>query len=261
MTEPIRTMIVDDDPLSRRRTRALLEEDEEIEIVAECGDGEEGVERILGERPDLLFLDVEMPKLDGFGVVEKVGAERMPVVVFASAHVEYALRAFEAYALDYLLKPFADDRFEVALERAKQQVRVRNPGVDPRMHALVEYLRDREPQRASYPEVLAIKAGGQYVLVRAEEIDWIEADGNYAKLQVQKSPRLINKTLTELETKILDPAHFVRIHRSTIVNLSRIASIEPLFHGELSVALRDGTRLVCSRRYRQKLQERVYFTS
>ncbi|HEX8272171.1 MAG TPA: LytTR family DNA-binding domain-containing protein [Longimicrobiaceae bacterium] len=256
---PVRTLIIDDDPLSRRRIRALLDADPEIELAGECADGVQGVAGIRAERPDLVFLDVQMPGLDGFGVVETIGPERMPVVVFASAHVEFALRAFEAYALDYLLKPFDDERFQAALERAKRQVRMQAGGMDSRLLAMMQFL--QQPRKPQFPEVLAIKTGGQYPLVRVEDIDYIEADGNYARLHVQKTPRLLNKTLTELENKLLDPSRFVRIHRSTIVNLSRIVSMEPLFHGELSVVLRDGTRLVCSRRYRQNLQEHVYFTS
>ncbi len=256
---PIRTLVIDDDPLSRKRIRTLLAQDPEVELAGEYVNGIEGVSGIRAEHPDLVFLDVQMPELDGFGVVEAIGAERMPVVVFASAHVEFALRAFEAYALDYLLKPFDEERFRGALDRAKKQVRMRSPGMDPRMTALVQFL--QQPRKPQYPEVLAIKTGGQYPLVRVEDIDYIEADGNYARLHVQKTPRLLNKTLTELENNLLDPSKFVRIHRSTIVNLSRIVSMEPLFHGELSVVLRDGTRLTCSRRFRQNLQEHVYFTS
>ena len=259
MNRPIRTLIIDDDPLSRSRVRALLEQDPEIDLVGEAATGHDGVAAIRARQPDLVFLDVQMPDLNGFGVIEAIGAEQMPVVVFVSAYVEYALRAFEAYALDYLLKPFEDERFAAALERAKNESRIRSGALDPRMSALIEFL--REPRKPQYPEVLAIKTGDQYPLLRVEEIDYIEADGNYACLHNGKNARLISKTLTELEQKVLDPGRFVRIHRSTIVNMSRIVSVEPLFHGEYSVVLKDGTRLVCSRRYRNQLRERVYFTS
>lgn len=259
MNRPIRTLVVDDDPLSRSRVRALLEQDPEVELIGEAATGHEGVAAIRAQQPELVFLDVQMPDLNGFGVVEAIGAERMPVVVFVSAYVEYALRAFEAYALDYLLKPFEDERFTAALNRAKKEARARGGSLDARMGALLEFL--REPQKPQYPEVLAIKSGDQYPLLRIEEIDYIEADGNYARIHANATGRLISKTLTELEQKVLDPRRFVRIHRSTIVNLDRITAVEPLFHGEYSVVLRDGTRLVCSRRYRQQLRERVYFTS
>ena len=259
MSDPIRTLIVDDDALSRKRIRALLEEDPEIEVAGEAENGEEGIALIRAVRPDLVFLDVQMPGVDGFGVVHEIGVAEMPVVVFASAYMEFALRAFEACALDYLLKPFDQERFQVALQRAKREARSRRPEADDRMRALMEFL--RRPQQTGYPEVLAVKTGEQYAMVRVAEIDWVEADGNYARLHLQKGQRLITKTLTELEKNVLDPGQFARIHRSTIVNLSRIAQLEPLFHGEYSVVLQDGTRLVCSRRYRHVLKDRIYFTS
>lgn len=259
MSERIRTLVVDDDPLARKRVRSLLEDDPEIELVGECANGREGVERIHADEPDLVLLDVQMPELDGLGVVKEVGAEKMPVVIFASAYAEFALRAFEAYALDYLLKPFDDERFRSALERAKEQVRLRKPELEERLGALLDFL--KRPESAAYPEVLAIKSGDRYPLVKIQEIDYLEADGNYVRLHLGGAEKLINKTLTELEKKVLDPKSFVRIHRSTIVNLDRIASVEPLFHGEYSVTLRDGRQLVCSRRYRHNLRDRIYFTS
>ncbi|MDB4950096.1 MAG: yehT 1 [Gemmatimonadetes bacterium] len=259
MSELIRTLLVDDDALSRGRMRSLLERENDIELIGECVDGSEAIPRIRAEKPDLVFLDVQMPRVDGFGVVEAIGAERMPVVIFASAYVEFALRAFEAFALDYLLKPFDEERFRVTLDRARHAALARRSAADPRMSAFVDFL--QAPQKPQYPELIAIKTGDQFRFVEVKDIDHIEADGNYARIHIDKSQRLLHKTLTEMEERLLDPARFVRIHRSTIVNLSRIAAVEPLFHGELSVILKDGTRLVCSRRYRPKLQERVYFMS
>ncbi|HET6231958.1 MAG TPA: LytTR family DNA-binding domain-containing protein [Longimicrobiaceae bacterium] len=256
MSETIRALVVDDDPLARKRIRALLEHEEDVALIGECADGAEAIPRIREERPDLVFLDVQMPQVDGFGVVEAIGAEHMPVVVFASAYVEFAVRAFEAYALDYLLKPFDEARFRAALQRARAAVRGR-AAVDPRMGALVDFL--QAPARVEYPQTIAIKVGDQYRFLGVDEIDWIEADGNYARLHVGGQQRLLHKTLADMEERLLDPARFVRIHRSTIANVSRIAAAEPLFHGELSVILKDGTRLVCSRRYRPRLQERVPF--
>jgi two-component system LytT family response regulator len=258
MTELIRALVVDDDPLSRKRIRAFLEREDDVEVVGECADGAEAIPRIRQERPDLVFLDVQMPGVDGFGVVEAIGADRMPVTVFASAYVEFALRAFEAYALDYLLKPFDEERFARTLARARQATRARRPASDPRLDALVQFL--QAPSRPEYPQLLAVKSGDQYRFVEVADIDWIEADGNYIRLHMGKESRLVHKTLAEMEERLLDPARFLRIHRSTIVNLSRIATVEPLFNRELSVALKDGTKLVCSRRYRPGLQERVYFT-
>src|SRR5688572_880787 len=204
-----------------------------------------------------------MPRLDGFGVVELVGPEHMPAVVFTSAYAEFAVRAFEAYALDYLLKPFDDARFAAALARARQQVADRRTAAFARPDARLVGLADelRRPEPARYPEALAIKSGTEYVVVRAADIDWIEADGNYAKVYVQKRPRLLAKSLTALEHEVLDPDRFLRVHRSAIVNLSRIVSVEPLSHGELTLVLQDGTRVDCSRRYRKRLEERLYFTT
>ena len=258
MSDLIRTLVVDDDPLSRKRIRTLLEREDDIEVVGECADGEEAIPRIVDERPDLVFLDVQMPRVDGFGVVEAIGAARMPVTVFASAYVEFALRAFEAYALDYLLKPFDEERFGRALGRARDAARARRPVRDPRLDALMQFL--QAPSRPEYPQLLAVKSGDQYRFVEVADIDWIEADGNYIRLHMGAQERLVHKSLAEMDEQLLDPAKFVRIHRSTIVNLSRIATVEPLFNRELSVALKDGTRLVCSRRFRPRLQERVHFT-
>jgi two-component system, LytTR family, response regulator len=264
--EPLRVIIVDDDPPARARVRALLAGAPDVEVVGECGDGVEAVQAIRRNPADVVFLDVQMPRLDGFGVVELVGPDEMPTVVFTSAYAEYAIRAFEAYALDYLLKPFDDARFAAALARARQQVAARRvavagaaSGADARLVGLAEELRRPEPAR--YPEALAIKSGTDYVVVRVADIDWIEADGNYAKVYVQRRPRLLAKSLTALEHEVLDPERFLRVHRSAIVNLARIASAEPLSHGELTLVLHDGTRVDCSRRYRKRLEERLYFTS
>jgi two-component system LytT family response regulator len=259
MSDVIRALVVDDDDLSRTRMRNLIEREPDIQLIGECVDGREAIPRIRDEKPDLVFLDVQMPRVDGFGVVEAIGADRMPVTVFASAYVEFALRAFEAFALDYLLKPFDEERFHVTLARAREAALLRRSARDPRMAAFVDFL--QAPQKPQYPELIAVKSGDQYRFLEVQDIDWIEADGNYARVHVQKQQRLLHKTLTEMEERLLDPARFVRIHRSTIVNLSRIATVEPLFHGELSVVLKDGARLVCSRRFRPKLQERVYFMS
>ena len=259
MPEPIRTLIVDDDVLARRRIRALLQDDSGVRIIGEGASGREAVTLIREESPDLLFLDVQMPELDGFGVMEEIGAGQMPVVVFVSGHVDFAVRAFEAYALDYLLKPFDDERFRRTVERARKHLQARGPELDVRLGALVDYL--QQPQKPRYPAVLAVKSGGQFNLLRVEDIDYIEADGNYVAVHAHKTRRLLNRTLTELEQKVLDPALFVRIHRSTIVNLSRIVAVEPLFHGEYSIVLSGGHRLTCSRRYRPNLQEHVFFTS
>jgi two-component system LytT family response regulator len=258
VTDPIRTLIVDDDALSRERIRSFAAAHPALTVVGECANGAEAILAIPQLRPDLVFLDVQMPEVDGFGVVEAVGAANMPVTVFVSAHVEFAIRAFDAYALDYLLKPFDEERFRVAVTRAEEAVRGRLGRHDPRIEALLAHLL-KAPER--YPEMLAIKSGAQHRYVPVADIDYLEADGNHIRIFIEKTPRIVNRSLTEMEERVLDPQRFVRIHRSTIVNLSRISFTEPLFHGDLSVVLRDGTRLTCSRRYRARLQERVHFTS
>jgi len=230
----LRALVVDDEPLARERLRDLLVADAEVEVVGLCADGVEAVAAIRSLAPDLVFLDVQMPESGGFDVVAEVGVERMPVFVFVTAYDDYALRAFEAHALDYLLKPFDEARFRGALARAKAHVRATR-GSRPR-------LLDR----------LIVKTGGRYVFVKAEEIDWVEAQGNYVRLHVGEASYLLRDSIGKLEVR-LDPDRFLRIHRSTIVNLDRVREITPLFHGEYAVVLADGTRLTLSRGYRDRL--------
>jgi two-component system LytT family response regulator len=276
----LRVLVVDDDATARRHIADVLGPQPDVENVGECADGECAVTQIAELKPHLVFLDVQMPKLDGFGVVARVGASRMPPVVFTSAYAEFAVRAFEAYAIDYVLKPFDDARFLAALARAREQVTVRAEreaaresasresasresvepsAADPRLRALLAHL--AAPARPRYPDAVAVKSGGQYVVLRVEDVDWIEADGNYARLHVHKRPRLITKSLATLERDVLDPARFVRVHRSAIVNVAKIAAVEPLFHGDVSLVLHDGTKVDCSRRFRERLEERLYFTT
>jgi two-component system LytT family response regulator len=247
---PINVLIVDDEPLARERIRALLERDPDVVVAGECSDGEEAVAAIRSLAPDLVFLDVQMPEKDGFDVVREVGASAMPTVVFVTAYDQYAVRAFDVCALDYLLKPFDEDRFAQALARAKTQARgdVRGDVLQRRMLALVEEMR----ARSRYLDRLMIKAGGHLFFLKAEEIDWIEAEGNYVRLHVGEASHLLRETVVGLEAQ-LDPGRFLRIHRSTIVNLDRVREIQPLFHGEYRVVLHDGTKLTLSRGYRDRL--------
>ena len=247
----IRALIVDDEPLARERLRGLLETEPDVTVVGECSDGEAAVEVIRAEPPDLVFLDVQMPNLDGFGVVAAVGPENMPVTVFVTAYDRYALQAFEVHALDYLLKPFDRARFAVALARVRAQLEQdRAAGAADRLLALLD--ETKTPPRKG-AERIAVKTSGGVSFVRAEEIDWVEAAGNYAKLHAGGDVHLLRETLNALEAR-LDPEQFVRIHRSTIVNLDAIKELQPLFHGDYAVILRDGTELVLSRSYRQKLK-------
>lgn len=248
----LRALVVDDEPLARDRLSSFLADDPEVEVVGECADGPSAIAAIRGDRPDLVFLDVQMPGSDGFGVVESVGPEHMPVTIFCTAYDKYALRAFEARALDYLLKPFDRDRFSVALGRAKDQIRRRREsGVQEKLQALLE---DVKPA-ASGLDRLAVKSGGSVYFVRTDEIDWVEAAGNYTKLHAGKQTHLIRETMTALEAK-LDPKRFARIHRSTIVNLERVRELQPYFHGDYVVIMGDGTQLTLSRNYRPRLGER-----
>jgi two-component system LytT family response regulator len=232
--EPVRALVVDDEPLARDRIRDLLAADPDVEVVGTCGDGVEAVEAIRALAPDLVFLDVQMPERGGFDVVETIGVDRMPVVVFVTAHDDYALRAFEAHALDYILKPFDEARFRDALARAKARVR------------------EARGSRPRFLTRLMVKSGGRFVFLRDEEIDWLEADGNYVRLHVGPAEHLMRDTIRGLEAR-LDPERFLRIHRSTIVNLDRVREIHPLFHGEHRVVLSDGTKLTLSRGYRDRL--------
>src|SRR5262249_1366388 len=247
--EKIRTLIVDDEPLARERIADLLDGDAEFEIVGECGDGLAAVAAIEAHKPDLLFLDVQMPELDGFGVLEAI--EETPVIIFVTAYDQYALRAFEVHALDYLLKPFDRERFDKALQRAKRQLaRERVGAVNQRLVALLADLKARPKPL----ERLVIKSGGRVFFLRAEEIDWIESAANYLSLDVGRESHLLRETINSLAAK-LDSEKFLRIHRSTIVNLERVKELQPWFHGDYVVIMQDGTQLTSSRSYREQLHK------
>ena len=247
----IRALIVDDEPPARRRIRDLLEAEEDVEVVGECRDGRQAIATIESVRPDLVFLDVQMPEAGGFEVVEALGPERLPVVVFVTAYDQYALKAFEVHALDYLLKPFDRERFHAALQRVREELRrPREGGIDPRIAALLEELRPA-PRRL---ERIPVRTGARIRLVPVEEIDYLRAETNYVRLHVGERSHLVRDTLSGLEAR-LDPACFLRIHRSLIVNLSRVREVEPLFAGEYVVVLRDGTKLTSGRSFRARIQE------
>lgn len=247
----IRALIVDDEPLARERIRTLLKDEPEVEIVGECADGRRAVSTIREWKPDLIFLDVQIPEMDGFEVLKAVGPGAMPAVIFVTAYDQYALRAFDVHAIDYLLKPFDRQRFHRALRRAKGQISSeKHDDVNERLLALLEDLKGGQ----KYLERLVIKSGGRVFFLRVDEIDWMEAAGNYVRLHVGKELHLQRETMSALEAK-LDPRKFVRIHRSRIVNLERIKELQPWFRGDYQVVLRDGTKLTLSRGYRDRLQE------
>ncbi|MFZ0828234.1 MAG: LytTR family DNA-binding domain-containing protein [Verrucomicrobiia bacterium] len=242
----IRTLIVDDEPLARDRLRHLLQDDPDIELVGECADGREAVAAMGRTLPELIFLDVQLPELDGFGVLAAVGTGPMPVIVFVTAHEQFALRAFEVHAVDYLLKPFDRERFQKALRRAIERVRNRDPGaIRQRQLGLFADLQSSQ---------LAVKSGGHVVWVKLDDIDWIGSADNYAELHVGAKSHLLRETLGALETR-LAPEKFVRISRSAIVNAQRIKELHRLFYGGYELILKDGTQLTVSRRHRHKLKQ------
>jgi two-component system LytT family response regulator len=262
-TERIRTLVVDDEPLAREGMLGLLAGDPEIEVVGACANGKEALAAVRRLHPSLLFLDVQMPEMDGFQVLEALG-DSAPVVVFVTAYDQYALRAFEMHALDYLLKPFDDERFDKALKRAKTQVRQEQAdSLSRRLMAMLETYRGggvREGEQeanevgpGSYLTRLAIRSSGRVVFLKTEEIDWIGAADYYVELHAAGKAHLLREPMARLEEK-LDPKRFLRIHRSAIINVDRVREVRTSPLGERFVLLADGTKLKLSRSRRDKLQ-------
>jgi two-component system LytT family response regulator len=250
----IRALIVDDEPLARERMRSLLDVEPDVDVVGEASNGLEAVDAILDRSPDLVFLDVHMPKLDGFEVIQAVGPDRMPAVVFVTAYDQHALRAFEVQALDYLLKPFDRDRFQGTLKRVRRQMEQVDSGdLNQKLLALV---RDLDGHRSPRHGRLIVKSSGRLFFLRTEDIDWVEAAGNYVRLHVGQEGHLLRETMASIEAR-LDAELFFRIHRSHIVNIERIKELQPWFNGEYIVILRNGMKLTLSRGYRERLQERL----
>jgi two-component system, LytTR family, response regulator len=265
----LRTVVVDDEPLARKRLARLLEDESGIEVVAVCATGRDAVRVIRGQSPDLVFLDVQMPELDGFGVLRELGA-RLPSVVFVTAYDRYAIQAFEVHALDYLLKPYTPARLSAAVERAARQLHRTGPDTE-RLAELLEHL-DRERRElaarmngnggAPAPAPVAatpahtgrllVKEGERMFFVPVDRVDWLEAEGNYVRLHCGRDAHLVRATLGGMEDQ-LDARTFTRIHRSTIVNVDRVKEVRPWFAGDYVVKLQDGTELRLSRRYRDRL--------
>ncbi len=251
MTALIRVLIVDDEALARGILREMLQRDSDVSIVGECANGKQAVEAIQELTPDVLFLDIQMPEMGGFEVLDALDGPTMPHLVFVTAYDQYAVRAFEVHALDYILKPFDRERFEAAWQRAKAQVlRERNGGVEQRILSLLEDLK----AGTKYLERLVIKSSGRIYFLETNDIDWIQAEGNYVSVHVGKKSHLLRETISSLESQ-LDPRKFLRIHRSAIVRIDRIKELQPWFHGEYHIILLDGTELTLSRNYRDRLQE------
>ena|SRR5436190_15911566 len=252
-TRKLTTLIVDDEPLARERLMGLLSTESDIEVLGQCRDGEEAVSAIHERHPDLVLLDLEMPRMDGFEVIDTIGPERMPMVIFVTAYDQHAIKAFQVRALDYLLKPFDRDRFSDALQRARTQIESQTNGdLGKRLLALMKDMKRDTPKT----DRLVVKSGGRLFFLRADEIDWIEAAGNYVRLHVGNQSHLLRETMNAIEAR-LDPERFFRIHRCRIVNVERIQEMQPWLNGEYSVVLRTGVRLTLSRGYREKLQDKL----
>lgn len=260
MTAPIRALIVDDEPAARAAITTLLADDPEIRIVGECADGRSALEAVEANAPDLLFLDVQLPEMDGFTMLRQLNGVDLPAVVFVTAYDQYALQAFEVHALDYVLKPFDDQRFREAVTRVKRQIRQGKLGaLSEQLLALLESGAGHRtsappPSDRQYLKRLVIKSGGRVTLLGVKDIDWIEADGDYVKVHVGRAWHLLRETMKHLEAQI-DPTRFVRIHRSTIVNIERIKELQPYFRGEYVLILQDGSSLKLSRGYKEHLEQ------
>jgi two-component system LytT family response regulator len=245
----MRAVLVDDEPLARERLRTLLEGESDISLVGECGDGASAVDTIEREAPDLLFLDIQMPELDGFEVIQAI-ATPPPAVIFVTAYDTFALRAFEVAAVDYLLKPIDPERFHVALERA----RARFAGLRATESDAVKLLIDHIHREQRGPQRFVVRMGSKVSFVRADDVEWIEADGNYAKLFARGRVHLVRETMNSIEGR-LDATKFVRVHRSVIVQVDAIASMEPHLHGEWEIRMRDGSRFTSSRTHSDRVRE------
>ena len=247
----IRTLIVDDEPLARDRVKRFLRDEEDVEVIGECGNGDDAVELIKSENPDLVFLDIQMPEKNGFEVIKSLSGKRLPTVVFVTAYDKYALQAFDVHALDYLLKPYNRERIKRAVSRAREHIEHKRLGnLDERLNTLIADLKSEK----KYLERLVVKSIGRVFFLKTDEIDWIEAAGNYVKLHVGRESHMIRETMNGIEAK-LDPDKFLRIHRSTVVNIDRIKELHPMFSGDYAVILRNGTELALSRNYRDRFVE------
>ena len=250
----VRTVIADDERLALQKLLILLDSEPLVKVVAECHDGRQTVSAIRSLRPDLLLLDIQMPDLDGFQVLSEIPAEEMPVVIFTSAYDQYAIRAFEANALDYLLKPFDQERLHHALERARSALRnARDREITSRILNLLSQVRSVALPTPERDSRLVIKANGRVVFLDLDSIEWVEAAANYVRLNVGKESYLFRETMSRISER-LDSNHFVRIHRSTMVNVRKIKELIPVNSGEYVVVLKSGRELSCSRGYRAALQ-------
>ncbi|MBI4905868.1 MAG: response regulator transcription factor [Acidobacteria bacterium] len=244
----LNVLIVDDERLARKRLRNLLKLCPGVNVSAECANGREALDALAASKPDVMFLDIQMPELDGFAMLGQLNGHKLPLIVFVTAYDQYAVRAFEVNAVDYLLKPFDRERFDKTMERVRERLQAGAVQPPDRLESLLESLRPRKEAR------IAVRSGGSVLMVKTTEIDWVEAADNYICLHCGGTTHILRETMSSFGS-LLDPATFVRIHRSAIVNLDRIQQLQPMFRGDYRVVLRDGTQLTLSRNYRERLQE------
>jgi len=248
----IRVLLSDDEALARERLRRLMEDESDLEIVAECADGKSAITTIKREKPDLVFLDVQMPEVDGFGVVAAL-KEEMPLTIFVTAYDRYAMKAFEVHALDYLLKPVTQERLSEALDHARKQLQ--HPSEAMFQRRVLDMLNELD-SRQHAPQRIVIKADGEIVCLKPNEIDWAESAGNYVCLHVGAATHILRETITSLESR-LGARQFMRVHRSTLVNVDRIKTLRPSLYGDYAILLRDGTKLTLSRGFRESVLKRL----
>jgi two-component system, LytTR family, response regulator len=253
----IRTVIADDEPLARKKLRLLLGSEPGVQVVAECQDGQQTIGAVRAHKPDLLLIDVKMPDVDGFEVLARLTDDEMPVVVFTTAYDQFAVRAFEAHAMDYLLKPFERERLHQAIERTRSELlKSHNRDLTSRILDLLASKPEPKPESKRTDDRMVIRAGGKVVFLDLAEVDWIEAAANYVKLNVGKESYLLREGIGSVSER-LDPDRFVRIHRSVIVNVRKIKELQPCDSGEYIAVLRNGKELSCSRGYRTELQRLI----
>lgn len=251
---PIKALIIDDEPLARERIRTLLAEEADFRVAGECGDGPSAVSAILKERPDVVFLDIQMPGMDGFGVLRELPRDALPLVIFVTAYDQHALKAFEVHALDYLLKPFKQTRFKETVQRARERLKSRDHGLP---QSLLDALQSMQKPR-EFVSRLSIREGERVLFLKTDAVDYIESAGNYVVVHAGKDNHVVRETLTNLEEN-LDPKKFLRISRSTLVNLDRVKELQPLFKGEHAVVLQNGKQLTMTRGLRD-VQDALKFS-
>ena len=248
----VRALIVDDEPLARAHLRSLLKDRGDVDVIGECGDGRSAIDQIKRLTPDLVLLDIQMPELDGLEVIREVGPAQMPAVVFVTAYDEHALAAFEVHAFDYILKPVSRQRFTQAIDRVVGLIRAEMPPGERPLEALIDAMR---AERSALDRI-AVKADGRVMFIRVNEIDWIEADDDLVRIHAGKAIHAHRSTLTHLEER-LPASKFLRVRRSTLVNVDRIREIQPWFQGDWVLILNDGTRLHSGKSYRSKVREYI----